>query len=209
MKTASADTKSKTGDGYKTSTLSADELRKMHAYWRASTTSRSARSTSSTTRLLREPLKRSSTSSRGSSATGGRLRGRISSMRPPESDHQAIRPRRDLHRRPRPRRAGPGGEHAYLEGTYSEFYHGDHRATTDGPSSTALQAVQRSPAGFPSHVAPETPGSIHEGGELGYSLSHAFGAAFDNPDLLVACVIGDGEAETGAPWRPAGTATSS
>src|SRR5207237_8954558 len=53
------------------------------------------------------------------------------------------------------------------------------------------------PGGIPSHVAPETPGSIHEGGELGYSLSHAFSAAFDNPDLLVACVVGDGEAETG------------
>src|SRR5262249_38639341 len=53
------------------------------------------------------------------------------------------------------------------------------------------------PGGIPSHVAPETPGSIHEGGELGYSLSHAFGAAFDNPDLIVACVVGDGEAETG------------
>ena len=53
------------------------------------------------------------------------------------------------------------------------------------------------PGGVPSHVAPETPGSIHEGGELGYSLSHAFGAAFDNPDLVVACVVGDGEAETG------------
>ena len=53
------------------------------------------------------------------------------------------------------------------------------------------------PGGVPSHVAPETPGSIHEGGELGYALSHAFGAAFDNPDLLVACVVGDGEAETG------------
>ena len=54
------------------------------------------------------------------------------------------------------------------------------------------------PGGIPSHVAPETPGSIHEGGELGYSLSHAYGAAFDNPDLIVACVVGDGEAETGA-----------
>ena len=60
------------------------------------------------------------------------------------------------------------------------------------------------PGGIPSHVAPETPGSIHEGGELGYALSHAYGAAFDNPDLLVACVIGDGEAETGplaASWH--------
>ena len=60
------------------------------------------------------------------------------------------------------------------------------------------------PGGIPSHVAPETPGSIHEGGELGYALSHAFGAAFDNPDLIVACVVGDGEAETGplaAAWH--------
>ena len=60
------------------------------------------------------------------------------------------------------------------------------------------------PGGIPSHAAPETPGSIHEGGELGYALSHAFGAAFDNPDLLVACVVGDGEAETGplaASWH--------
>ncbi len=64
------------------------------------------------------------------------------------------------------------------------------------------------PGGIPSHVAPETPGSIHEGGELGYSLAHAYGAAFDNPDLLVAAVVGDGEAETG-PWRPDGTRTSS
>ncbi|MBO0034517.1 phosphoketolase, partial [Listeria monocytogenes] len=54
------------------------------------------------------------------------------------------------------------------------------------------------PGGIPSHVAPETPGSIHEGGELGYSLAHAYGAVFDNPDLIVACVVGDGEAETGA-----------
>ena len=65
------------------------------------------------------------------------------------------------------------------------------------------------PGGIPSHVAPETPGSIHEGGELGYSLSHAYGAAFDNPDLLVACVVGDGEAETGAAGHAAGTRTSS
>jgi len=63
------------------------------------------------------------------------------------------------------------------------------------------------PGGIPSHVAPETPGSINEGGELGYSLSHAYGAAFDNPDLIVACVVGDGEAETG-PWRRVGIQTS-
>ena len=63
------------------------------------------------------------------------------------------------------------------------------------------------PGGISSHVAPTTPGSIHEGGELGYSLSHAFGAAFDNPSLIVACIVGDGEAETG-PWRPPGNPTN-
>ena len=64
-------------------------------------------------------------------------------------------------------------------------------------ASSGSSSSFRFPGGIPSHVAPETPGSIHEGGELGYSLSHAFGAAFDNPDLIVAAVVGDGEAETG------------
>ena len=82
----------------------------------------------------------------------------------------------------------------YLEGTYSEFY---PNITQDASGLKQLFKQFSFPGGIPSHVAPETPGSIHEGGELGYSLSHAFGAAFDNPDLLVACVIGDGEAETG------------
>ena len=82
----------------------------------------------------------------------------------------------------------------YLEGTYSEFY------PDISPDEEGLRRLFRQfsfPGGIPSHVAPETPGSIHEGGELGYSLSHAYGAVFDNPDLLVACVVGDGEAETG------------
>jgi xylulose-5-phosphate/fructose-6-phosphate phosphoketolase len=82
----------------------------------------------------------------------------------------------------------------YLEGTYSELY---PNITEDMPGLKRLFKQFSFPGGIPSHVAPETPGSIHEGGELGYSLSHAFGAAFDNPDLIVACVIGDGEAETG------------
>ena len=82
----------------------------------------------------------------------------------------------------------------YLEGTYSEFYSN----VSQGKAGMKRLFKQFSfPGGIPSHVAPETPGSIHEGGELSYSLSHAFGAAFDNPDLIVACVIGDGEAETG------------
>ena len=83
---------------------------------------------------------------------------------------------------------------AYLEGTYSEVY---PNITQDEDGMKRLFKQFSFPGGIPSHVSPETPGSIHEGGELGYSLSHAYGAAFDNPDLLVACVVGDGEAETG------------
>ena len=83
---------------------------------------------------------------------------------------------------------------AYLEGTYSEVY---PNVSPDEEGMKKLFKQFSFPGGIPSHVAPETPGSIHEGGELGYALSHAFGAAFDNPELIVACVIGDGEAETG------------
>jgi xylulose-5-phosphate/fructose-6-phosphate phosphoketolase len=94
-----------------------------------------------------------------------------------------------------PGHGGPGMvANAYLDGTYSEIYSTIER-TEDG-----LRRLFRQfsfPGGIPSHAAPETPGSIHEGGELGYALSHAYGAAFDNPDLLVAAVVGDGEAETG------------
>ncbi|MFI5395100.1 MAG: phosphoketolase [Candidatus Binatia bacterium] len=82
----------------------------------------------------------------------------------------------------------------YLEGTYSELY---PNVSQDEDGMKRLFKQFSFPGGVPSHVSPETPGSIHEGGELGYSLSHAFGAAFDNPDLIVACVVGDGEAETG------------
>ena len=82
----------------------------------------------------------------------------------------------------------------YLEGTYTEYY---PNVSEDVHGLRRLFKQFSFPGGIPSHVAPETPGSIHEGGELGYSLSHAYGAAFDNPDLIVACVIGDGEAETG------------
>jgi xylulose-5-phosphate/fructose-6-phosphate phosphoketolase len=94
-----------------------------------------------------------------------------------------------------PGHGGPGlVANAYLDGTYSEVY------PHVGRDEEGLHELFRQfsfPGGIPSHVAPETPGSIHEGGELGYSLAHAYGAAFDNPDLIVACVIGDGEAETG------------
>ena len=103
--------------------------------------------------------------------------------------------------------AGPGHggpalvANTWLEGTYSEVY-------PDVPrNEEGMRRLFRQfsfPGGIPSHVAPETPGSIHEGGELGYALSHAFGAVFDNPDLIAACVVGDGEAETGplaASWH--------
>ncbi len=94
-----------------------------------------------------------------------------------------------------PGHGGPGlVANAYLEGTYTEVYPG---ITQDAGGMQRLFKQFSFPGGIPSHVAPQTPGSIHEGGELGYSLSHAFGAAFDNPGLLVACVVGDGEAETG------------
>lgn len=94
-----------------------------------------------------------------------------------------------------PGHGGPGLiANAYLEGTYSEVY---PNISQDEDGMRRLFKQFSFPGGIPSHVAPETPGSIHEGGELGYSLSHAFGAAFDNPELLVACVVGDGEAETG------------
>jgi xylulose-5-phosphate/fructose-6-phosphate phosphoketolase len=101
-----------------------------------------------------------------------------------------------------PGHGGPGlVANAYLDGTYSEVY------PTVSPDEAGLRALFRQfsfPGGIPSHVAPETPGSIHEGGELGYGLVHAFGAVFDNPDLIALCVVGDGEAETGplaASWH--------
>ena len=95
-----------------------------------------------------------------------------------------------------PGHGGPGMvANAYLDGTYSELY---SDITRDEEGMRRLFRQFSFPGGIPSHAAPDTPGSIHEGGELGYALSHAYGAAFDNPELLVACVIGDGEAETGA-----------
>ena len=101
-----------------------------------------------------------------------------------------------------PGHGGPGlVAHTYLEGSYTELYPAIER------NRNGMQRLFRQfswPGGIPSHVAPETPGSIHEGGELGYSLAHAYGAAFDNPDLIVACIVGDGEAETGplaASWH--------
>jgi xylulose-5-phosphate/fructose-6-phosphate phosphoketolase len=101
-----------------------------------------------------------------------------------------------------PGHGGPGMvANTYLEGTYTEVY---PEVTRDADGLQKLFRQFSFPGGIPSHAAPETPGSIHEGGELGYALVHAYGAAFDNPDLIVACVVGDGEAETGplaASWH--------
>ena len=122
-------------------------------------------------------------------------------LRAPEPGDQGARPR-TRSSSPGPGHGGPANvANAYLEGTYSELY------PNVGQGEDGLRELFRQfsfPGGIPSHAAPETPGSIHEGGELGYALVHAFGAAFDNPDLLVACVVGDGEAETGplaASWH--------
>jgi xylulose-5-phosphate/fructose-6-phosphate phosphoketolase len=101
-----------------------------------------------------------------------------------------------------PGHGGPGlVANAYLEGTYSEVY---PNVSQDEEGMKRLFKQFSFPGGIPSHAAPETPGSIHEGGELGYALAHAYGAVFDNPDLIAACVVGDGEAETGplaASWH--------
>ncbi len=101
-----------------------------------------------------------------------------------------------------PGHGGPGlVANTYLEGTYSELY---PNISQDTEGMKRLFKQFSFPGGIPSHAAPETPGSIHEGGELGYAVSHAFGAVFDNPDLIAACVVGDGEAETGplaAAWH--------
>ncbi|MGL5065061.1 MAG: phosphoketolase, partial [Microcoleus sp.] len=101
-----------------------------------------------------------------------------------------------------PGHGGPGlVANTYLEGTYTEYY---PNISQDAEGMKRLFKQFSFPGGIPSHVAPETPGSIHEGGELGYALVHAYGAAFDNPDLIVAAVVGDGEAETGplaASWH--------
>src|SRR5205807_784136 len=101
-----------------------------------------------------------------------------------------------------PGHGGPGVvANAYLEGTYSEVY---PEVSRDVEGLRKLFRQFSFPGGIPSHVAPETPGSIHKGGELGYALVHAYGAAFDNRDLTVFCIVGDGEAETGplaASWH--------
>ncbi|WP_179864702.1 MULTISPECIES: phosphoketolase family protein [Sinorhizobium] len=172
--------------------LSSEELRLMDAYWRASNYLSVGQIYLLDNPLLREPLKREHVKPRllGHWGTSPGLNMLYVHL-------NRIIKRDDLNMIYviGPGHGGPSlVAHAYLEGTYSEFYP-DIGQTTEGMQRLFKQFSF--PGGIPSHVAPETPGSIHEGGELGYALSHAYGAAFDNPDLIVACVVGDGEAETG------------
>jgi len=179
--------------------LSKEELRKMHAYWRAANYLSVGQIYLYENPLLREALK-------------------IGHIKPRLLGHWGTTPglnfiyvhfNRLIKKHALnviyitgPGHGGPGlVANTYLEGTYSVFY--PHiPMSADGMKRLFKQFSF--PGGIPSHVAPETPGSIHEGGELGYSIAHAYGAAFDNPDLLVCCVVGDGESETGplaASWH--------
>jgi xylulose-5-phosphate/fructose-6-phosphate phosphoketolase len=172
--------------------LSEEELRKMHAYWRAANYLSVGQIYLYANPLLQEPLKREHVKPR--------LLGHWGTT--PGLNFIYVHFNRLIKKYDLnviyvagPGHGGPGlVANTYLEGTYSEVY--PHISqTVDGIRRLFKQFSF--PGGIPSHVAPETPGSIHEGGELGYSIAHAYGAAFDNPDLLVCCVVGDGEAETG------------
>jgi xylulose-5-phosphate/fructose-6-phosphate phosphoketolase len=172
--------------------LSSEELRRMNAYWRAANYLSVGQIYLLDNPLLREPLS-------------------LEHVKPRLLGHWGTTPglnfiyvhlnriikKYDLNMIyvAGPGHGGPGlVANTYLEGTYSDYY---HHISQDVEGLEKLFKQFSFPYGIPSHVAPETPGSIHEGGELGYSLTHAYGAAFDNPDLIVSCVVGDGEAETG------------
>jgi xylulose-5-phosphate/fructose-6-phosphate phosphoketolase len=173
-------------------TLSDALVAKMHAYWRAANYISVGQIYLLDNPLLREPLK--------VEHTKPRLLGHWGTT--PGLNFVYLHLNRAITERDLnaiyvcgPGHGGPGMvANAYLEGTYTERY---PSITRDAEGLRRLFKQFSFPGGIPSHAAPETPGSINEGGELGYSLAHAFGAAFDSPDLLVACVVGDGEAETG------------
>ena len=176
----------------KVSTLQADELRRINAYWRAANYLSVGQIYLYDNPLLREPL------------TMGHVKPLIVSHwgTTPGLNFIYVHLNRVIKREDLdmiyiagPGHGGPAlAGNVYLEGTWSEVY---PNVTQDEAGIKKLFKQFSFPGGISSHVAPTTPGSIHEGGELGYSLSHAFGAAFDNPNLIVACVVGDGEAETG------------
>ena len=172
--------------------LSSDELKGIDAYWRAANYLSVGQIYLLANPLLREPLRLEHVKPRllGHFGTTPGLNLVYAHM------NRAIKARElSAIFVTGPGHGGPGlVANTYLEGTYTEIYpHIGH----DDEGLRRLFRQFSFPGGIPSHVAPETPGSIHEGGELGYALVHAYGAAFDNPDLLVCCVVGDGEAETG------------
>jgi xylulose-5-phosphate/fructose-6-phosphate phosphoketolase len=175
-----------------TQSLSADELRRIDAWWRAANYLSVGQIYLMGNPLLREPLLPEHVKPRllGHWGTTPGLNFIYAHL------NRAITARDlDMMYIIGPGHGGPGlVAAAYLEGTYSEVY---PDITLDTEGMRRLFTQFSFPGGIPSHVAPETPGSIHEGGELGYALSHAYGAAFDNPDLVVAAIVGDGEAETG------------
>ena len=173
-------------------TLSADELHQIDGYWRAANYLSVGQIYLMENPLLREPLRREHIKPRllGHWGTTPGLNFIYAHM------NRVIR-RHDLNAIYicGPGHGGPGMvANTYLEGSYSDVYAG---ITQDEPGMKKLFRQFSFPGGIPSHAAPDTPGSIHEGGELGYSLLHAYGAVFDNPGLLACCVVGDGEAETG------------
>ena len=173
--------------------LSDEQLRKMHAYWRAANYLTVGQIYLKDNALLERPLTRDDIKPRllghwGTTAGLNFIYTHLNRIIV-ENDLNMIYIIGPGH-------GGPGlVAHTYLEGSYTEIYPFVEQ-NKDGLRRLFRQFSW--PYGIPSHVAPETPGSIHEGGELGYSLLHAYGAAFDNPDLIVACIVGDGEAETGA-----------
>src|SRR6059058_1911863 len=172
--------------------LSAEELRRMHAYWRAANYLSVGQIYLYDNPLLREPLKPEHIKSRllGHWGTTAGLNFIYVHFNRLIKKHDL-----NVIYITGPGHGGPGlVANTYLEGSYSEFY---PNIPQNAEGMEHLFKQFSFPGGVPSHVAPETPGSIHEGGELGYAISHAYGAAFDNPDLIVACVVGDGEAETG------------
>ncbi len=172
--------------------MAADELDRLDAYWRAANYLTIGQIYLCENALLREPLTADHIKPRllGHWGTSPGLSLVYAHL------NRAIRARgTDMIYIAGPGHGGPAIlANVWLEGTYSEIY---RDITRDAAGMQRLFRQFSTPGGVPSHVSVPTPGSIHEGGELGYALMHAFGAAFDNPDLVVACVIGDGEAETG------------
>ena len=185
-------TSNQTAENVPLTPLSQEELQAINAYWRAANYLSVGQIYLMDNPLLKEPLKPEHVKPRllGHWGTTPGLNFIYVHL------NRAIRERNlDVIYIAGPGHGGPAiVANVWLEGTYSEYY---PNISEDEAGIKNLFRQFSFPGGIPSHVAPETPGSIHEGGELGYSLSHAFGAVFDNPDLVAACIVGDGEAETG------------